>query len=109
MFQTLEALATAVQTGNMAGIDQGLADVGAAFDRVTNAQTPDRHRAGPAARGSRPPDHPAAAPPTPAARRSEDANLAESISALTQADAAHRAALGALANAGRLSLMDYLK
>ena len=39
----------------------------------------------------------------------EDANLAESISGLTQADAAHRAALGALANAGRLSLMDYLK
>ena len=35
--------------------------------------------------------------------------LAESISAMTQADAAHRAALGALANAGRLSLMDYLK
>ena len=45
------------------------------------------------------------------ARRSsaEDARLAESISAMTQADAAHRAALGALANAGRLSLMDYLK
>jgi hypothetical protein len=45
------------------------------------------------------------------ARRSvaEDANLAESISGLTQADAAHRGALGSLANTGRLSLMDYLK
>ena len=39
----------------------------------------------------------------------EDANLAGSISAMTQADAAHRAALGALADAGRPSLMDYLK
>ena len=108
VFQTLEALATAVQTGNMAGIDQGLADVGQAFDRVTNAADADRHRAGPAARGSRPARHAARAAD---ARRSsvEDANLAESISAMTQADAAHRAALGALANAGRLSLMDYLK
>jgi flagellar hook-associated protein 3 FlgL len=108
VFQSLQALATAVQTGNMAGIDQGLAEVGAAFDRVSNAQIQvglelarlpeDRARLGT--------QHQAAD-----ARRSsvEDANLAASISALTQADAAHRAALGALANAGRLSLMDYLK
>ena len=106
--QTLEALATAVQTGDMAGIDQGLADVGQAFDRVTNAQTqigvelarlPEDH-----ARLDT--QHRAAD-----ARRSlaEDARLTESISAMTQADAAHRAAPGALANAGRLSLMDYLK
>ncbi len=54
VFQTLEALATAVQTGNMAGIDQGLADVGAAFDRVTNAQTQIGIDTGPAARGSGP-------------------------------------------------------
>lgn len=108
VFQTIEALATAVQTGNMAGIDQGLADVGAAFDRVTNAQTQigielarlpeDRARLVTQRQASD-------------ARRStsEDANLAESIAALTQADAAHRAALGSLANVGRLSLMDYLK
>ena len=92
----------------MAGIDQGLVDVGQAFDRVTNAQTlvgielarlpQDRalldtqHRSADARRSS-----------------AEDARLAESISAMTQADAAHRAALGALANVGRLSLMDYLK
>lgn len=108
VFQTLEALATAVETGNMAGIDQGLADVGLAFDRVTRAQTQvgvelarlpeDRARLDTQERAAD-------------ARRSkaEDANLAESISGLTQADAAHRAALGALANAGKLSLMDYLK
>jgi flagellar hook-associated protein 3 FlgL len=108
VFQTLEALATAVQTGNMAGIDQGLADVGAAFERVTNAQTQigiemarlpeDRARLVTQRQAAD-------------ARRSsvEDANLAESISAATQADAAHRAALGSLANLGRQSLMDYIK
>jgi flagellar hook-associated protein 3 FlgL len=108
VFQTLEALATAVQTGNMAGIDQGIIDVGAAFDRVTNAQTQigielarmpeDRARL-------------VAQKQAADARRSsvEDANLAESISAATQADAAHRAAIGALATLGRQSLMDYIK
>jgi flagellin-like hook-associated protein FlgL len=108
VFQTIEALASAVQTGNMAGIDQGLVAVGQAFDRVTNAQTQigielarlpeDRARLVTQRNAAD-------------ARRSsvEDARMAESISAMTQADAAHRAALGALANAGRLSLMDYLK
>jgi flagellar hook-associated protein 3 FlgL len=108
VFQSLEALAVAVQSGNMAGIDQGLAEIGAAFDRVTNAQTQlglELARL-PEDRARLDTQHQAAD-----ARRAsvEDANLAESISALTQADAAHRAALGALANAGRLSLMDYLK
>lgn len=108
VFQTLEALATAVQAGNMAGIDQGIVDVGAAFDRVTNAQTQigielarmpeDRARL-------------VAQKQAADARRSsvEDVNLAEAIAGATQADAAHRAALGALATLGRQSLMDYLK
>lgn len=108
VFQTLDALATAVQTGNMAGIDQGLADVGAAFDRVTNAQTQigielarlpeDRARLVTQRNAAD-------------ARRStaEDANLAESIAAATQADAAHRAAISSLAQLGRQSLMDYIK
>jgi flagellar hook-associated protein 3 FlgL len=108
VFQTIEALATAVQTGNMAGIDQGLVAVGQAFDRVTNAQTQIGIELArlPEDRARLVTQHDAAD-----GRRSkaEDANLAESISAMTQADAAHRAALGALANAGRLSLMDYLK
>jgi flagellar hook-associated protein 3 FlgL len=108
VFQTLEALATAVQTGDMAGIDQGLVDASQAFDRLTNAQTQvgielarlpeDRARLVTQKQAS---DSRRAA--------AEDANLAESISALTQADAAHRAALGSLANTGRLSLMDYIK
>jgi flagellar hook-associated protein 3 FlgL len=108
VFQTLEALATAVETGNMAGIDQGLVDIRGAFDRVSNAQTQiglelnrlpeDRARLDGQQRAAD-------------ARRSkdEDANLALAISGMTQADAAHRAALGSLATVGRLSLMDYLK
>lgn len=39
----------------------------------------------------------------------EAANLAESISGMTQAEAAYRAALGAVSTSGRISLMDYLK
>ena len=104
----LEALATAVQTGNRAGIDQGLAEVSAGFDRVTNAQTQIGIELArlPEDRARLVTQHDAAD-----ARRSkaEDANLAESIAAMTQADQAHRAALGAIANAGRLSLMDYIK
>jgi flagellar hook-associated protein 3 FlgL len=108
LFQSLEALATAVQTGNMAGIDTGMQEITGGFDRVTAAQTQvglelarmtdDRTRLDTQRRSAD-------------ARRSkaEDANLAESISAMTQADAAHRAALGSLANAGKLSLMDYIK
>jgi flagellar hook-associated protein 3 FlgL len=108
LLQTLATLANDVQSGNAAGIDAALAELGQAFDRVTNAQTrvgldlaslaDSRGRLDSLRRASD-------------ARRSaaEDANLAESISGLTQADAAHRAALGALANAGKLSLMDYIK
>jgi flagellar hook-associated protein 3 FlgL len=108
LFQTLEALATAVQSGNMTAIDTEMQAVNAGFERVTNAQTQvgielsrmtdDRARLDGQLRAAD-------------ARRSaaEDANLAESISGLTQADAAHRGALGSLANAGRLSLLDYLK
>lgn len=108
LLQTLETLAADVQAGNMTGIDAGLVALGDAFDRVTEAQTrvgldlgrlaDDRTRLD---RMHRSADQ----------RRSvaEDANLAESISGMTQADAAHRAALSALATTGRLSLMDYLK
>jgi flagellin-like hook-associated protein FlgL len=108
LIQTLQTLANDVLSGNMTGIDAGLAALGEAFDRVTNAQTGvgldlsritnDRTRLD---RMQRSADQ----------RRSvaEDANLAESISGMTQADTAHRAALQALANTGRLSLMDYLR
>jgi flagellar hook-associated protein 3 FlgL len=108
IFQSLEALATAVQSGNMTGIDQGMADLRGAFDRVTSAQTQVGIELArlPEDRARLVTQHDQAD-----ARRSaaEDANLAEAIAAMQQADQANRAALGALATAGRLSLMDYLK
>jgi flagellar hook-associated protein 3 FlgL len=39
----------------------------------------------------------------------ENADMAEVITGMAQADAAYRAALGAIGTAGRVSLMDYLK
>ncbi len=108
VFQVLETLAADVQSGNMTGIDAGLVELRQAFERVTTAQTgvgidlarltDDRSRLNKLHESAN-------------QRRSqaEDANLAEAISGMTQADAAHQAALGALARAGRLSLMDYLR
>jgi flagellar hook-associated protein 3 FlgL len=108
VFQTLTNLADAVENGNMSAIDTGLAEIGLAFDRANTAQSrlgidlaslaDDRARTDELRRAAD-------------KRRSqlEDANLAESISGMQQADQAHRAALQALSSAGRLSLMDYLK
>jgi flagellar hook-associated protein 3 FlgL len=108
LFADLDALIVAVETGNMAGIDTGMTALTSAFDRFTNAQsrvgntlaylTDQRARLGDSRLASD-------------ARRStlEDANLAEAISGMQAADTAHRAALGAVSSAGRLSLLDYLK
>jgi flagellar hook-associated protein 3 FlgL len=108
VFQTLTNLADAVENGNMGAIDTGLAELQQAFDRANTAQSrlgidlaslaDDRARTEELRRAAD-------------KRRSqlEDANLAESISGMQQADQAHRAALQALSTAGRLSLMDYLK
>jgi flagellar hook-associated protein 3 FlgL len=108
VFQTLTDLADAVENGNMSAIDTGLAELQQHFDRANTAQSrlgidlaslaDDRARTQELRRAAD-------------KRRSqlEDANLAESISGMQQADQAHRAALQALSTAGRLSLMDYLK
>jgi flagellar hook-associated protein 3 FlgL len=108
LLQALTTLANDVQSGNTVGIDAGMAELGQAFDRVTNAQTrvgldlanlvDSRDRLDTLRRASD-------------TRRSdaEDANLAEAISGMQQADQAHKAAMTAFATAGRLSLMDYLK
>ena len=108
VFAVLTNLASAVQSGDMAGIDQGMSDLQRAFERVTQAQSrvgtdlaglsEVRSRLDTARRASD-------------TRRSslEDANLAESISGMTSAARALEAALGALSRANRVSLLDYLK
>lgn len=107
LFPVMDALATAIEAGDMDQIDAGLDGLEAAFERVTTAQSRvgvalgdlDAHRIrlDTMRRAS---DQ----------RRSslEDANLAEAISRMQQAETAYRAALGALGTSGRLSLMDYL-
>jgi flagellar hook-associated protein 3 FlgL len=108
IFTTLTNLANAVQSGNMAGIDASIAEVNAAHDRATTAQS----RVGTDIAGLAE-DHNRLDELRRAAdsRRSkfEDANLAESISAMQQSTQAYNAALAALGKAGQLSLLDYLR
>lgn len=108
LFTALEDLATAVESGDMAGVDTGIQHLNEAFGRVTTAQSRvgvalgdlEQHR-GRLGASRRAAD----------ARRSslEDTNLAEAISRMQLAETAYRAALGALGTSGKLSLMDYLR
>jgi flagellar hook-associated protein 3 FlgL len=108
VFTTLDQLATAIQNGDSAGMATGTDALERAFDRATQAQG----RLGVDERGVDDATTRLSALKLAAdARRSkiEDANLAESISKMTQADTAYKAALGAVSSAERISLLDYLK
>lgn len=108
LFQTLDALATAVRAGDMTGIDSGLSALDAAFNRVTSAQS----RVGatlsalPAEKARL--DEMRRASDT---RRSqaEEISLAEAISEMTRAEQAQRAAIAAAGTTQKVSLMDYLR
>ena len=91
LFQTLDGLAAAVRAGNMTGIDTGLAELDAAFTRVTTAQS----RVG-ATLGALPAEK-ARLDEMPRAsdtRRSqvEEISLAEAISEMTRAQQAQPSA-----------------
>jgi flagellar hook-associated protein 3 FlgL len=108
IFVELDSLIAAVRAGNQAGITTGMQALQRMFDRVSTAQgrvgadqrTIDEQKL-------RLDDMKRAS----AARLStlEDANMAEAISGMAQADAAYRAALGAVNSVTRMSLMDYLR
>jgi flagellar hook-associated protein 3 FlgL len=108
VFDTMDDLITAVTTGDDAGISTGLQELQAAFARATTAQ---------GAVGSDMQEIDSQKLRLQQIRLStgerlselEDANMAEAISNITQADAAYRAALGAVSTATRISLLDYLK
>lgn len=108
LFQTLDALAVAVRSGDMAGIDARMSELDQAFNRAVNAQS----RVGatlsalPAEKARL--DELRRASDT---RRSqaEDVNLATAISELTRAQQAHEAAIAAAGTTHTLSLMDYLR
>jgi flagellar hook-associated protein 3 FlgL len=112
VFADFDQLIAAVRAGNISGagvnVQQGLQRLTEAFERATAAQsrvggflaTIETHRSQ-LSETKRASD----------TRRStlEDANLAEAITRMQQADAAHRAAVGAVGATSRLSLMDYLR
>lgn len=108
LFEVFEAAIAAVKAGDLGGMSQALDGLTRAFDRVTAAQTrvgtglgqldDHRMRLDEMRRASE-------------ARRStlQDANLAESITAMQQADSARQAAIGVAAGTSKLSLFDFLK
>jgi flagellar hook-associated protein 3 FlgL len=108
IFAEFDALIAAVRAGDDAAIDAGMTALERMFDRVSTAQgrvgadlrTLDEQkvRLSELRRAS-------------AKRLSslEDTNMAEAITGMAQADAAYRAALGAVSSVTRMSLMDYLR
>lgn len=104
----LDNLAIAARDGDAQGLTDGMAALGTAFDRLTRAQSRvgsdlaaiDTQRLQLGARKL--------AGQTRVSTL-EDSNMAESISAMTRADTAYRAALGATSTTNRVSLMDYLQ
>lgn len=107
LFTELDTLATAVRAGDAAGIDAGRTALQRAFDRAVAQQSQvgvslravDTSRLQLAARRQA---------STQDAARHEDANLAETVMALTSAQAAYQASLTALARHTQLSLLDFL-
>ena len=108
VFTVLDDLAVAVEAGDNTAIGTALDAIGRAFDRTQRAigslgadqRNIDNSRTDRTARRQ-----------AADTRRSslEDANLAEALTRLSQADNAYRAALGAVSTAERQSLLDYLR
>lgn len=107
LFQTLDALSTAIRNGDMNGVDTGLAELEAALNRVTTVQSgvgatlsalpAERLRLDDMRRASD-------------TRRSqaEEISLAEAASEMTRAQQAQQAAIAAAGTSQKRSLMDYL-
>ena len=107
LFQTLDALSDAVRNGDMSGVDAGLAELDAALNRVTTAQSgvgatlsalpAEKLRLDDMRRASN-------------VRRSqaEEISLAEAASEMTRAQQAQQAAIAAAGTSQKRSLMDYL-
>jgi flagellar hook-associated protein 3 FlgL len=107
LFDHLDRAIAAVRSGNDADMQAASDGIQAVFGRAASAQSlvGASLRAIEAQQG-----HVSALKLASEARVSklEAANLAEAISGMNQAETAYRAALGAIGNSGRVSLMDYL-
>ena len=108
IFVEFDNLIAAVRAGNDAGIDAGMSALDRMFERVSTSQgrvgadlrTIDEQkvRLSELKRAS-----------TKRLSALEDTNMAEAITGMAQADAAYKAALGAVSSVSRMSLMDYLR
>ena len=107
VFKVLDDLAAAIRAGDDAAAQTGVTALGDAFSRAISAQT----RVGVAMRTiegeqARLQDMKLAAGER--LSKLEDADMAEAITGMTRADAAYRAALGAVGKTAHMSLLDYL-
>jgi flagellar hook-associated protein 3 FlgL len=108
VFDTIDALITAVEAGDDAAIGVGLAGLARAFDRAiaaqsrvgTDMQVVDTQKAR---------LEEMRLSGTTRLSSLEDANMAEAITRMNQAELTYRAALGAISTVARVSLLDYLK
>ncbi len=108
MFASIDDLITAISAGDSDAITTGMATLERAFTRATAAQT----RLGSDMQvidSQKLRLQQMRLSGTERLSKLEDVNMAESISGMTQADAAYRAALGAANASTRPSLLDYLK
>ena len=108
VFTAMETLAAAIEAGDDTAIGTGIDALEHAFERVSRLQG----RLGADERGVDAASAKLASLRLATdGRRSklEDANMAEAIVRMNEADTAYRAALNAVGTANRLSLLDYLK
>jgi flagellar hook-associated protein 3 FlgL len=108
LFAALSALTTAVASGDSAGMTQGLAALGRGLDRATVAQTAVGNALNTIDSANTQLSS-ARLAATTRVSKVQDADMAVSITEMTRAQNAYSAALGAFANLGKLSLMDYLR
>jgi flagellar hook-associated protein 3 FlgL len=104
----LDSLATAVKSGDSAGMASGIDAVNRAFGRATAAQAEVGVGEASISDGTTQ----LAALGTAATTRlsaDQDANAAEAITKMNQAQLAYQSALGAVAAAGKTSLLDYIQ
>jgi flagellar hook-associated protein 3 FlgL len=107
IFTVLSNLTTAIANGDAAGMENGAAALGRAFDRATLAQT----TVGNAMRTVDDAGERLAALRVDASARAsklQAADMAAAITAMTQAQTSYQAALAAFATLGKTSLMNYI-
>lgn len=108
LFETFDAVIAAVRAGDAAAMGDGLAALKAAFERAVTVQT----RLGldlQAVDTEKLRLQQVKLSTTARLSEIEDADVAQAVTSMTQADTAYRAALGAIATARRVSLFEYLK